>query len=114
MKQLYILLFFLSFQGFLFAQDSQLFYEGHFFNTKNKPQKNLIVTNKTSGNYDFTDEKGYLIIEAKVGDTLIFNQKDFRIVQQHDLKEIKSILNSKNRISYLCCYLNFTTNELPN
>ena len=95
MKQLYILFFALFFQGFLFAQDSQLFYEGNFFNKNNKPQKNLIVTNKTSGNYDFTDEKGYLIIEAKAGDTLIFNQKDFRIVQQSDLKEIKSILDSK-------------------
>lgn len=94
MKQLYIFFFALFFQGFLFAQDSQLFYEGHFFTPKNKAQKNLIVTNKTSGNYDFTDDKGYLVIEAKAGDTLIWNNNS-RIIYQNELKEMKTILDSK-------------------
>lgn len=97
MKQLYILFFIFLFQCFLFSQDSQLFYEGHFYTSKNKPQKNLIVANKNSGNYEFTDEKGYLIIEAKAGDTLVFNRKDFRIVYAYNLKEIKTILESKNK-----------------
>lgn len=97
MKHLYILFFTISFQSFLFAQDSQLYFEGYFYISSNKPLKNLIVTNKTSGNYDFTDEKGYLIIEAKPGDTLLYGKKNSRIVQAYDLKELKTIIESKNK-----------------
>lgn len=99
MKKLYALLIILFFQGISYAQDSQLFYQGHFFNTKNKPQKNLIITNKTSGNYEFTDDKGYLIIEGKLGDTLVWNKKDFKILSYYDLKEIKEILQSKTNFT---------------
>jgi len=97
MRYIFIFFFIVFFQGNLFSQDSQMFYEGYFYVSKNKTQKNLLVTNKTSGNYDFTDEKGYLLIEAKVGDTLIYNKKDFRVIQSYDLKEIKTILESKNK-----------------
>lgn len=97
MRYIFILFFIILFQGNLFSQDSQMFYEGYFYVSKNKTQKNLLVTNKTTGNYDFTDEKGYLIIEAKAGDTLIYNKRDFRIIQYDDLKEIKTILESKNK-----------------
>lgn len=81
MKHLYILFFTILFQNFLFSQDSQLYYEGYFYVSTNKPLKNLIVTNKTSGNYDFTDEKGYLMIEAKAGDTLLYGKKNSRVVK---------------------------------
>lgn len=97
MKHLYILFFTILFQNFLFSQDSQLYYEGYFYVSTNKPLKNLIVTNKTSGNYDFTDEKGYLMIEAKAGDTLLYGKKNSRVVQAYDLKELKTIIESKNK-----------------
>lgn len=97
MKNIYILLFSLLFQSFLFAQDSQLYLQGYFYNTRKKPQNNLVVTNQTSGYYDFTDANGYLIIEAKAGDTLRYNKKDFRVVQASDLKEMKTIVESKNK-----------------
>lgn len=99
MKKLYALFIILIFEGGLYAQDSQLFYQGFFLNTKNKPQKNLKITNKTSENYDFTDDKGYLIIEAKFGDTLIWNKKDFKILSYYDLKEIKEILGPKTNFT---------------
>ncbi len=99
MKHFYILFFTFLFQSLLFSQDSQLYFEGYFFNSKKKHQKNLTVTNKNSGNYDFTDEKGYIIIEAKAGDTLIYNKKDFRVVNSYDLKEMKSILESKKKFA---------------
>jgi len=95
MKYTFTLFFFFLFQGILFSQDSQLYYEGYFYNTKNKPHKNLLVTNRNSGNYDYTNNKGYLIIQAKAGDTLAFNKKDIRIVQGSELREIKTILNSR-------------------
>ncbi|MBO6186522.1 MAG: hypothetical protein J6O88_17840 [Chryseobacterium sp.] len=94
MKKVYLLLTVFAIQ-FAFAQDSQMFYEGYFYVSNSKAQKNLLVTNKTSGNYDFTDDKGYLVIEAKAGDTLVYNKKDFRIIQTYDLKEMKAILDSK-------------------
>ena len=97
MRYIFILFFIIFFQENLFSQNSQMFYEGYFYISKNKTQKNLLVTNKTSGNSDFTDEKGYLIIEAKAGDTLIYNKKDFRIIKYDDLKEMKAILESKNK-----------------
>jgi len=99
MRYILTLFFIVLFQGNLFSQDSQMFYEGYFYVSKNKTQKTLLVTNKTSGNYDFTDDKGYLIIEAKAGDTLIYNQKDFRVIQSYDLKEMKTILESKNKFA---------------
>lgn len=94
MKKVYLLLPVFVTQ-FAFAQDSQMFYEGYFYVSNSKAQKNLLVTNKTSGNYDFTDDKGYLVIEAKAGDTLVYNKKDLRIIQTYDLKEMKAILDSK-------------------
>jgi len=99
MRYTFIFFFIVFFQGNLFSQDSQMFYEGYFYVSKNKTQKNLLVTNKTSGYYDFTDDKGYLIIEAKAGDTLIYNQKDSRVIQSYDLKEMKTILESKNKFA---------------
>ena len=94
MKKLYILFFAFFYGGLLYSQDSQMFYHGIFLH-KSKAQKNLIVTNKNSGDYDFTNENGYLMIKAKTGDTLVYNKKDLRIIYSSDLKDMKTILNSK-------------------
>ncbi len=76
------------------AQDSELYYKGRFLNKKEKPQNLLKVTNKSSGKYEFTDEEGYAIIQAKANDTLTWNNgKSVMIVNYYYLSELKSLLN---------------------
>lgn len=98
MKNFYILVFVhLFLNGF--SQNEQRYLAGYFYNKKNKPESNVKVTNKNSENYEFTDQYGFVIIPAKVGDTLVWNKKDYRIVQNYDLQEITSILESRKQFN---------------
>lgn len=94
MKNFYILLLLhLFLNGF--SQNEQKYYAGNFYNQKGKSENNLKVTNKNSGNYEFTDQYGYVVIPAKEGDTLIWNNNNFKVVKNYNLQEITSILDSK-------------------
>ncbi|WP_326984449.1 hypothetical protein VUJ46_07910 [Chryseobacterium sp. MYb264] len=80
-----------------FAQDSNLYYSGIFFNHKGKPQNFLKVFNKNSGIYEMTDEKGFAILAAKPYDTLVWNNgKNTEVVMSYRLKELKSILEGQD------------------
>lgn len=93
MKKVYLLLPFFAVQ-FAFAQDSQRYYSGTFFNEKKKPQNFLKIFNKNSGVYELTDEKGYAIIAAKEYDTLVWNNgKNIEVV--HGVYELKYLLERK-------------------
>ncbi|RZJ48707.1 MAG: hypothetical protein EOO44_20155 [Flavobacterium sp.] len=93
MKKIYILLLFFVIQ-FYFAQNSQLYYSGKFFNENKKPQNFLKVLNKNSGVYELTDEKGFAILAAKNYDTLVWNNgKNTQVVSR--VRELKSILESE-------------------
>ncbi len=90
MKKVYLLLPVFAVQ-FAFAQDSQRYYSGIFFNEKKKPQNFLKIFNKNSGVYELTDEKGFAIIAAKEFDTLVWNSgKNIQVV--HGVYELKNIL----------------------
>lgn len=90
MKKVYLLLPVFAVQ-FAFAQDSQRYYSGTFFNEKKKPQNFLKIFNKNSGVYELTDEKGYAIIAAKEYDTLVWNNgKNIEVVQ--GVYELKYLL----------------------
>lgn len=90
MKKVYLLLPVFAVQ-FAFAQDSQRYYSGTFFNEKKKPQNFLKIFNKNSGVYELTDEKGFAIIAAKEYDTLVWNSgKNIQVV--HYVQELKNIL----------------------
>ncbi len=90
MKKVYLLLPVFAVQ-FAFAQDSQRYYSGTFFNEKKKPQNFLKIFNKNSGVYELTDEKGFAIIAAKEYDTLVWNSgKNIEVV--HGVYELKNIL----------------------
>lgn len=90
MKKVYLLLPVFAAQ-FAFAQDSQRYYSGTFFNEKKKPQNFLKIFNKNSGVYELTDEKGFAIIAAKEYDTLVWNSgKNIEVV--HGVYELKNIL----------------------
>lgn len=81
MKKVYLLLPVFAVQ-FAFAQNSQRYYSGTFFNEKKKPQNFLKIFNKNSGVYELTDEKGYAIIAAKEYDTLVWNNgKNIEVVR---------------------------------
>ena len=98
MKNFYILLFVhLFLNGF--SQNEQRYYAGNFYNKKDKPENNLKVTNKNSGDYEFSDQYGFVIIPAKVGDTLVWNKKDFRVIQNYELQEITNILASRKQMN---------------
>ena len=93
MKKIYWLSLFFIIQ-FSFAQDSQLYYSGKFFNEKKKPQNFLKVYNKNSRVYELTDEKGFAILAAKNYDTLVWNNgKNIQVV--YGVRELKSILESE-------------------
>jgi hypothetical protein len=93
MKKIYILFLLFAIQ-MSFAQNSQLYFSGRFFNEKKKPQNFLKVLNKNSGVYELTDEKGFAIIAAKNYDTLVWNNgKNIQVV--YDVRELKSILESE-------------------
>ncbi|WP_426479246.1 hypothetical protein ACP3T3_07280 [Chryseobacterium sp. CBSDS_008] len=78
------------------AQNSQLYYSGKFLSSKNKEQNFLKVSNKNSGIYELTDEKGFAIIAAKPYDTLIWNQgKNTHVIATYELQELKAILESQ-------------------
>lgn len=78
------------------AQNSNLYYSGHFLTTKDKAQNFLKVQNKNSGIYELTDEKGFAIIAAKPYDTLVWNQgKSIQVVSAYQLRELKQILESQ-------------------
>lgn len=98
MKNFYILLFLHLFLN-AFSQNEQRYYAGNFYNKKDKPENNLKVTNKNSGNYEFSDQFGFVIIPAKVGDTLVWNKKNFIVVQNYDLREITNILASRKQMN---------------
>ena len=99
MKKIYVLLLFFVIQLF-FAQNSQLYYSGKFFNEKKKPQNFLKVFNKNSGVYELTDEKGFAIIAAKNYDTLVWNKgKNIQVV--YGVRELKSILESEIERKYV-------------
>lgn len=90
MKKVYMLLPVLAVH-FAFAQNSQRYYSGTFFNEKKKPQNFLKIFNKNSGVYELTDEKGFAIIAAKEYDTLVWNGgKNIQVV--HGVYELKYIL----------------------
>lgn len=90
MKKVYLLLPVFAVQ-FAFAQDSQRYYSGTFFNEKKKPQNFLKIFNKNSGVYELTDEKGYAIIAAKEYDTLVWNNgKNIEVVR--GVYELKYLL----------------------
>ncbi len=93
MKKTYILFLLFAIQLF-FAQSSQLYFSGKFFNEKKKPQNFLKVLNKNSGVYELTDEKGFAIIAAKNYDTLVWNNgKNIQVV--YGVRELKSILENE-------------------
>ncbi|NMR33388.1 hypothetical protein HIO71_04105 [Chryseobacterium aquaticum] len=93
MKKIYILFLLFAIQLF-FAQSSQLYFSGKFFNEKKKPQNFLKVLNKNSGVYELTDESGFAIIAAKNYDTLVWNNgKNSQVV--YGVKELKSILENE-------------------
>ncbi|WP_439478842.1 hypothetical protein [Chryseobacterium aquaticum] len=93
MKKIYILFLLFAIQLF-FAQSSQLYFSGKFFNEKKKPQNFLKVLNKNSGVYELTDEKGFAIIAAKNYDTLVWNNgKNIQVV--YGVRELKSILENE-------------------
>lgn len=90
MKRVYLLLPVFAAQ-FVFAQDSQRYYSGNFYNEKKKPQNSLKIFNKNSGVYELTDEKGFAIIAAKEYDTLVWNNgKNIEVVRS--VYELKYIL----------------------
>ncbi|HEX7869887.1 MAG TPA: hypothetical protein VF455_07210, partial [Chryseobacterium sp.] len=90
MKKVYLLLPVFAVQC-AFAQDSQRYYSGTFFNEKKKPQNFLKIFNKNSGVYELTDEKGYAIIAAKEYDTLVWNNgKNTEVVR--GVYELKYLL----------------------
>lgn len=79
-----------------FAQDSQLYYSGKFFDRKGKTQNFLKIFNKNSGVYEMTDEEGLAIIAAKPYDTLVWNSgKDQLVTHSYNLKELKDILRNQ-------------------
>lgn len=95
MKKVYLLLPIFTVNYFI-AQNSQLYYSGKFLNTKNKPQNFLKISNKNTGMYEMTDEKGFAIIAAKSFDTLVWNNgKNREVVQSYHLRELKDILRSQ-------------------
>ena len=96
MKNFYILLFLHLFFN-VFAQNEQRYYAGYFNNKKGNPENNLKITNKNSGFYEFSDQNGFVIIPAKIGDTLVWNMREFKVVQSYELQEITSILASKKQ-----------------
>ena len=78
------------------AQDSELYYEGYFLNKRDKPQNLLKITNKNNGNYEYTDKRGYAIIQAKPFDTLVWNNgANIIVIPTYNLKELKTILESQ-------------------
>lgn len=90
MKKVYLLLPVFAVQ-FAFAQDSQRYFSGIFYNEKKKPQNFLKIFNKNKGVYELTDEKGFAIIQANVSDTLVWNNgKNTQVV--HNVYELKNIL----------------------
>ncbi|MCD0479762.1 hypothetical protein LPB90_14970 [Chryseobacterium sp. LC2016-29] len=90
MKKVYLLLPFFAVQC-AFAQDSQQYFSGTFYNEKNKPQNFLKIFNKNKGVYELTDEKGFAIIQANVSDTLVWNNgKNTQVV--YGVYELKNIL----------------------
>ncbi|MFC0425337.1 hypothetical protein [Chryseobacterium scophthalmum] len=93
MKKVYLLLPVFAVQ-FAFAQNSQRYYSGTFFNEKKKPQNFLKIFNKNSGVYELTDEKGYAIIAAKEYDTLVWNNgKNIEVVSW--VYELKYLLENQ-------------------
>lgn len=90
MKKVYLLLPLLAVH-FAFAQNSQRYYSGRFFNEKKKPQNFLKIFNKNTGVHELTDERGFAIIAAKEYDTLVWNGgKNIQVV--HGVYELKYIL----------------------
>lgn len=98
MKNFYILLLLHLFLN-VFSQNEQRYYARNFYNKKGKPENNLKVTNKNSGNYEFSDQYGFVIIPVKEGDTLVWNKNNFRVIQNYDLREITSILASRKQMN---------------
>lgn len=92
------MLSFLTMAVTAFAQDSNLYYSGIFFNAKGKPQNFLKILNKNSGMYELTDEKGFAILAAKPYDTLVWNNgKNTDVVMSYRLRELKSILEEQDQ-----------------
>lgn len=110
MKHFYILLFVHLFLN-VYSQNEQRYYAGNFYNKKDKPENNLKVTNKNSGNYEFSDQYGFVIIPAKVGDTLVWNKKNFRVIQNYELQEISNILASRKRMNSTTEQINASYSE---
>jgi len=97
MNKIYMLSF-LTMAVTAFAQDSNLYYSGIFFNAKGKPQNFLKILNKNSGMYELTDEKGFAILAAKPYDTLVWNNgKNTDVVMSYRLRELKSILEEQDQ-----------------
>lgn len=95
MKKIYCILPLLA-VNYFFAQNSQLYYSGKFFDRKNKPQNFLKVYNKNSGIFELTDDKGFAVIAAKPNDTLIWNNgKSQLVTYSYNLYELKNILQSQ-------------------
>jgi hypothetical protein len=100
MKKIY-LLFLLFATPFFFAQNSQLYYSGKFYNAKDKPQNFLKILNKNNGISELTDDEGFAIIQASVYDTLVWNNgKNTLVIQQYNLRELKNILENKTPKNY--------------
>lgn len=93
MKKIYLFSTVLAVQ-FVFAQNSQMYFSGLFFNDKKKPENFLKVFNKNSGIYERTDERGFAIIPAQLYDTLVWNNGKSQMIVTYDLRELKDILES--------------------
>ena len=79
---------------FFFAQNSDLYYSGKFFNTKNQAQNFLKIQNKNTGISEITDKEGFAIIAAKKYDTLVWNVGRNILVVSY-VRELKEILESR-------------------
>ncbi|WP_143883586.1 hypothetical protein [Chryseobacterium binzhouense] len=99
MKKVYLFLPVFMVQ-FVYAQDSQRYFSGTFYNEKKKPQNFLKVFNKNKGVYELTDEKGFAIIQADVSDTLVWNNgKNIQVV--YNVYELKNILERQINRKYV-------------
>lgn len=96
MKKIYLFLPLFAVQ-LAFAQNSQLYYSREFRDKNNKPKASMKVLNKNSGVFDYTDEEGFVIISAKMHDTIVWEGgKNHEVVYYP--RELKSIL--ENRIKH--------------
>ena len=105
------LLAFLGLGTMAFAQVTGVVNDGNNF-----PESDVEVTVKGTDKVAYTDENGNFNIDAKVGDTLIINGKEFKVTPRgNEAYKKQTLLNSSSFIGkqLTCVFYEYTEDGLP-